>query len=81
MLLFYIAFPPFITESFGGFEAGWFPDYFLSFYFETLFGIYFFIYYIFPAWFLLIFLSIGAKKSSPISIFIFPMFLTIASLT
>lgn len=83
MLLFSIALPPFITESLGGFEGGWFPIYFLSFSFDTFFGggSYFLISSIFPAWFLFIFLSIWAKKSSPIRIFILPIFFTIVSLT
>lgn len=48
ILLFSIVFPPLPAESFGGFEGGWLPVYFLSFYLETLLGIYFFISSTFP---------------------------------
>jgi hypothetical protein len=43
-----MVFPPLPAESFGGFEGGWLPVYFLSFYLETLLGIYFFISSTFP---------------------------------
>lgn len=39
ILLFYIVLEvPFRPESFGGFEEGAFPVYFLSFYFDTFLG-------------------------------------------